>query len=655
MLACHYPGIRCNLHIFAFSLPLVSSFNKQSMNPSEISSTLVDSDEVLFSASNFHSSLVVYVCISDSYDASIHSSKRGAPDQNKCCTLRHFTPQEIHERQVILQHLRTFFRNVHELDFTNSPDDSNATLRSKGPSCHPRLVVCYKAFPPNESFSLLECDAVLLLLEGNSSICINSSTRFGRLFYAFLPLNAFEIQSFWQYIDWKKFLSCTGNSYDANKPRSTTPPILERMEDFLSRFPKECLELDVDENFILSQCNQLSLQSAFIENNWNFAALLMSSDEIFAQSLCIFKQSGCLDKLNIKLDVFVRFMFVIRQNYQMNSYHNFSHAVDTLQAAYTIYKMSKHELSALDLFALLIGAIAHDIGHPGLTNQYLANSASSLSTFYNDKSTLENLHSSILFNIISQPQFNFMSHVTSVEFNSFRKIVINCIYFTDMDLHASFISKLEARTLNIKEKPLCLSDYDDKMLFINCLIKSADISNVTRPHYISCHWADAIHSEFQSQVDKERACGYPSSVVADILKNGKIDSQISFITHAVIPFWKWFDVLVGNSLSLILSFLNSNLEIWRSYGDKAKNESVPSGDCHVEIVSYPPVKRCVTFPLLSPIFSFSRVFLNSSIRRTQSSPVLLQNRKGRRGSLPNKLAETTAAFSEMNFTNKNVF
>lgn len=101
-------------------------------------------------------------------------------------------------------------------------------------------------------------------------------------------------------------------------------------------------------------------------------------------------------------------MVSIRAAYHpQNAYHNFAHAVDVLQACYSFVvhlgvapplsrlqeqqqmdgqsrqsKWRRDEklnergrigdiLRPLDVLALLVAAIGHDVGHPGLTNAYM--------------------------------------------------------------------------------------------------------------------------------------------------------------------------------------------------------------------------------------------------------------------------------------------
>ena len=55
---------------------------------------------------------------------------------------------------------------------------------------------------------------------------------------------------------------------------------------------------------------------------------------------------------------------------------------------------------------IIIGALGHDTGHPGLTNNFHINSSSNLAITYNDISCLENFHCSTLFTIIRKDETN---------------------------------------------------------------------------------------------------------------------------------------------------------------------------------------------------------------------------------------------------------
>jgi len=53
----------------------------------------------------------------------------------------------------------------------------------------------------------------------------------------------------------------------------------------------------------------------------------------------------------------------------------------------------------LEIFSTLVGALAHDVGHPGLNNLFLVKSKHPLALTYNDRSPLENMHASVLYEV----------------------------------------------------------------------------------------------------------------------------------------------------------------------------------------------------------------------------------------------------------------
>lgn len=103
------------------------------------------------------------------------------------------------------------------------------------------------------------------------------------------------------------------------------------------------------------------------------------------------------------LDQIRDLLFNMRHVYRhQNSYHNFEHALDVLQAIHmflcsagrvppasillepdartwkpkqTVGKPALvHHLTPVDVFCLYVASIGHDVGHPGVTNSFMASS-----------------------------------------------------------------------------------------------------------------------------------------------------------------------------------------------------------------------------------------------------------------------------------------
>merc|ERR1719253_2243546 len=67
-------------------------------------------------------------------------------------------------------------------------------------------------------------------------------------------------------------------------------------------------------------------------------------------------------------------------------YHNWSHAVDICWLMHRIMNLcgAVHFLRQHERFALIVSALCHDLGHPGVNNDFLVKTAHELAIRYND-------------------------------------------------------------------------------------------------------------------------------------------------------------------------------------------------------------------------------------------------------------------------------
>lgn len=143
--------------------------------------------------------------------------------------------------------------------------------------------------------------------------------------------------------------------------------------------------------------------------------------------------------------------------------------IDNPTRPYTL----SHLLSPLDAFTLLVVAIGHDVGHPGVNNAFLVTLKAPLAQVYNDRSVLESFHCAAFSQVLSKYWPKALE---------LRKMMIDMILATDMGLHFEYMGKLEK--LEKKYRKEVVSKWDDKTkaenknLLCALLVKCADISNV---------------------------------------------------------------------------------------------------------------------------------------------------------------------------------
>lgn len=176
-------------------------------------------------------------------------------------------------------------------------------------------------------------------------------------------------------------------------------------------------------------------------------------------------------------------------------YHNFRHAVDVLQSVFYFLlqigalppylgaplSITRSPISSLlkpfDALTLLIAAIGHDVGHPGVNNVFLVKLNAPLAQLYNDNSVLEAFHCAAFSQILRR------YWPAAFKDNNLRKLLISSILATDMGVHHKFMQSLG----NLQEKYHENGGIDGwkqqdletyKALACGLLIKCADISNV---------------------------------------------------------------------------------------------------------------------------------------------------------------------------------
>ncbi|CAG8571466.1 11358_t:CDS:10 [Funneliformis caledonium] len=327
---------------------------------------------------------------------------------------------------------------------------------------------------------------------------------------------------------------------------------------------------------------------------WEFDSHNLSDDDLLRCVVIIFEHAMELDELkdlNVSTEQLHRFLLAIRQAYHdSNPYHNFTHAVDVLQAMFYFlcemdliptffsvgYKRRGNScnqqryrpndlLRDSDAFALLLASIGHDVGHPGVNNGFLVNTRTPLAQIYNDKSVLENFHVMTLFNLMQK--YGFKIYDNCLKYSEFRKVVVNAILATDMQLHFNYVKDIKGQRLRFESPNFELSKVEEeKSIIVGALIKCADISNTARPYHIAESWSNVLLQECSCQGDLERKLGIPVGPLND-RNTSQTDSQIDFINACAMPLFQSVSELIPE-MNFTVTFLESNRKTW---SDKKKN------------------------------------------------------------------------------------
>jgi len=245
------------------------------------------------------------------------------------------------------------------------------------------------------------------------------------------------------------------------------------------------------------------LTNAELHAAWDLDYLGFSPDELMQLAASVFHASGVVDAFKIKDGTMSSFLKTCCSRYHENPYHNFNHCVHVAHGAYLHacagIDHDGSRLDPLELLALLMSAICHDIEHPGVTNAFLVKTGSPLAIEYNDISVLESMHSATAFHILSLPECDILSALSVEQRQAVRSLIIGNVLSTDMAHHNTMVRELAEMAASRKPVP---ASYACKAF---CHL--ADIGNVAMSWERSEQWSARVGQEAVNEAIETKRLG----------------------------------------------------------------------------------------------------------------------------------------------------
>ncbi|QDS72160.1 hypothetical protein FKW77_004496 [Venturia effusa] len=331
---------------------------------------------------------------------------------------------------------------------------------------------------------------------------------------------------------------------------------------------------------------------------WAFSAHEFTDDELLHASLLMLEHALLMpevEKWRIPTADLKIFLLASRHAYnEFVLYHNFRHVVDVLQASFyfllqlgilpayprsdILYTVGpKSAIASLlrpfDALTLLISAIGHDVGHPGVNNAFLVALNAPLAQLYNDRSVLESFHCAAYSQILRR------FWPASFDDAGMRKLMINSILATDMGLHFKYMQDLGNLQAKLAHNNNSLDGWNLKVqeeyrdLACGLLIKCADISNVARKFDVASQWATILTDEFSNQGLMELELEIPTQLFGgppirdNIVKMG--ESQIGFMNIFARPLFESVSAILP-AMQFSVDEILTNKAVWQQKMDEAK-------------------------------------------------------------------------------------
>ncbi|GBG23917.1 cAMP-specific 3',5'-cyclic phosphodiesterase [Hondaea fermentalgiana] len=292
---------------------------------------------------------------------------------------------------------------------------------------------------------------------------------------------------------------------------------------------------------------------------------------LVAVGFAIFERHGFFQNLHIPEREALRYLSLLQSRYLPNPYHNAIHGADvaqTLNHFFVSCGLSKYASNEIR-FASVFAALGHDVAHPGVTNSYLVQTWHPLAIRYNDRSPLEMMHASVMFELLQAPGANLLRAFPQENLVLLRKIIVSMVLATENAEHDACISRLTkvSQTLQSShaDQGMMVSDLE-QIHILEASLHAADISASGKTWPTYQQWTERLCIEFRNQGDLEKERGLPVLPFMDrSIKLPLARFQSGFIEAIVLPLYEALNQVPDICLDHAVSNIKANLCRWGHY------------------------------------------------------------------------------------------
>ncbi|XP_025836823.1 uncharacterized protein LOC108734071 [Agrilus planipennis] len=359
--------------------------------------------------------------------------------------------------------------------------------------------------------------------------------------------------------------------------------------------------------------------------------------------LCVhlFHWYGLFEHFKLEVVHVWKLFTLIEEGYHnTNPYHNSIHATDVTQAMHCFLQENKikEHLQPIEIMAALIGAVAHDLDHPGVNQNFLIQTQNHLAVLYDNMSVLENHHwrSAIGCLLESGVLDQLIAYKEELE-EQIRELILA----TDINRQQEFLTKFKK---HLDEDTLDLTVAENRLFILQIALKCADISNPTRPWEISKKWSLKVCDEFFRQGEYERQLNLPVTLMCDRQSTTVAKIQTGFFEHVVAPlFSEWHRFLESTLSSHMMELLDANWNRWKTQKEAEMAQETQTelsdtepGDLDVSIATRSSSKQkfSLDIPSVTDFIQPSQASQTGYRRQSLAVPTLESQLGVRRHSVP---------------------
>uniref|UniRef100_A0A8C3SBV8 Phosphodiesterase n=2 Tax=Chelydra serpentina TaxID=8475 RepID=A0A8C3SBV8_CHESE len=309
----------------------------------------------------------------------------------------------------------------------------------------------------------------------------------------------------------------------------------------------------------------------------HFDDFSLDVDAMITAALRMFMELGMVQKFKIDYETLCRWLLTVRKNYRMVLYHNWRHAFNVCQLMFAMLTTAGFQeiLTEIEILALIVGCLCHDLDHRGTNNAFQAKSGSALAQLYGTSATLEHHHFNHAVMILQSEGHNIFANLSSKEYSDLMQLLKQSILATDLTLYFErrneFFELVSKGNYNWNVK-------SHREIFRSMLMTACDLGAVTKPWEISRQAAELVTSEFFEQGDRERSelKLTPSAIFDRNRKDELPRLQLEWIDSICMPLYQSL-VKVNVKLKPMLDSVAVNRGKWEELHQKTLlSQTAPS-------------------------------------------------------------------------------
>ncbi|OON23881.1 3'5'-cyclic nucleotide phosphodiesterase [Opisthorchis viverrini] len=310
-------------------------------------------------------------------------------------------------------------------------------------------------------------------------------------------------------------------------------------------------------------------------NTFSYFARGLPIEQSVKAVVCMFVRLKFVEHWRIPSSTLVRFVLAIQRSYRNPSYHNWTHAFCVGHFAYLCMVNAEqriHEfLSPLELLALLVGALCHDIDHRGLNNSFQQLINSPLSSLYGMYgSVLERHHVEHTMQIIQTANCNIFCNLSPEDEKRALQLVRHVILATDLEAHMKLIPKLRQMSRDGYDS----SSEEHRHMLLSLVATASDLSDQCKSWFNSRKAASLIYDEFFHQGKLERLVGEEPPFYMDPQKVCIPESQVVFLDSIVLPCFQTLSKLLPECCEAVHA-IQANRRKWKHLTKLVSTNQLP--------------------------------------------------------------------------------